>query len=107
MNVLGTLRALLGGSPQPQHQPERDDARVAALETHVQALYDHARQLGSELQTLRQDEARRAAEHSAMVDQLTRLYKRVSARIVRDAEASNGHAPSDDTTGALRRRLGR
>ena len=107
MNVLSTLRTLLGGSgPQLQHQPERDDARVVALETHVQALYDHCRQLSSELQQLRQDEARRAAEHSAMVDQLTRLYKRVSARIVRDAEAqANGHTTDD--TGAWRRRLGK
>lgn len=107
MNVLSRLRALAGASEtRPQHQPPRDDARLVALETHVQALYDHARENTRELQQLRQDEARRAAEHSAMVDQLTRLYKRVSARIVRDAEASNGHSDTD-TTGALRRRLGR
>lgn len=107
MNVLSRLWAALGGAgPQPRHLPERDDARLAALETHVSALYDHCRENTRELQQLRQDEARRAAEHSAMVDQLTRLYKRVSARIVRDAEAQANGATTDDT-GAWRRRLGK
>lgn len=84
-----------------------DDARFRALETHVQSLYDHVQQTTRELQQLRQDEARRAAEHSTMVDSLTRLYKRVSARIVRDAE--NGHAapPAGESVAELRRRLGR
>lgn len=106
MNGLSTLRRLLGGSAPASTHTQGDEARTSALETHVQALYDHCRELTRELQQLRQDEARRAAEHSAMVDQLTRLYKRVSARIVRDAEASNGHTQADDT-GAWRRRLGK
>lgn len=110
MNFLSRLLTASGGAGrQPQHQPTRDDARLRALDTHVQALYDHVHQLTRELQTLRQDEARRAAEHSTMVDQLTRLYKRVSARILRDAEGNGVTHPSDsdDSTGAWRRRLGR
>lgn len=99
--LLSMLRRLVGagrhGAP--------DDGRTKALETHVSALYDHVHQITRELQTLRQDEARRAAEHSAMVDQLTRLYKRVSARIVREAESApqrNGETDLD-----FRRRIGR
>lgn len=105
MNGLSTLRRFLGGKPPASTNTQGDEARTSALETHVQALYDHCRELTRELQQLRQDEARRAAEHSAMVDQLTRLYKRVSARIVRDAEAGNG--ATNDDTGAWRRRLGK
>lgn len=63
------------------HIPDAEAVRrrVEALETHVKALYDHVTEL-------RREEAQRAAEHATMVDQLTRLYKRVSARIAREPQ---------------------
>lgn len=102
----------------PSDSPETV-ARIVALEAHARALYDEAaqsrrelRELLGELQQLRQDEARRAAEHATMVDQLTRLYKRVSSRIAREgqtaaAAAENGHTHSEESVMELRRRLGR
>lgn len=112
MNALSTLARLLGGS-RAQHP---DDGRTAALETHVRALYDHVEQLRRDAhalerghQQLRQDEARRAAEHAAMVDQLNRLYRRMAARIAREAE--HPLTPPSDSDGesvaAFKRRLGR
>lgn len=98
------LDTLLGRSPADAGKPEGQAARLAAIETHIKALYDHARENAHGLQQLRQDEARRAAEHATMVDQLSRLYKRVSARIMREP---NGTEPDPLSTGELRRRLGR
>jgi hypothetical protein len=109
------LRTLL----TPPSDSPATEARLVALEQHARSLYDHAaeqrrelRELVSELQQLRQDEARRAAEHATMVDQLTRLYKRVSSRIAREgqtaaAAAENGHTQSEESVMELRRRLGR
>lgn len=53
---------------------------------------------------LEKAEALRAAEHAQMVDRLERLYKRITARIARDAEP-----PSETTESplSLRRRLQR
>lgn len=107
------LTRLLGAAPT---EPATL-ARVEALETHSRALYDETRELRDELrgltrelQQLRQDEARRAAEHATMVDQLSRLYKRVSMRIEREAAAQldlpNG-AHREESVAELRRRLGR
>lgn len=94
-------------------------ARLTATETHTKALYDETAELRAELrvavrelQQLRQDEARRAAEHATMVDQLTRLYKRVSARIEREAQTEDQRAARNsvghvESVAELRRRLGR
>lgn len=100
------LRTLFPGRSTAHPIPREDEARVAALETHTKALYDHVRELTRELQQLRQDEARRAAEHATMVDQLTRLYKRVSARIARE-EAVTHPSDTGESVLALRSRLGR
>jgi hypothetical protein len=57
---------------------------------------------------LERAEATRAGEHAAMVDQLERLYKRVSARIAREQPSNNGGAGrSDESVLSLRQRLGR
>jgi hypothetical protein len=64
-------------------------ARLAALETRVH--------------TLAAQEAARAGEHAAMVDRLDRLYKRISARMVRE---NNGATPApEESPLALRQRL--
>lgn len=103
------LRPLLA----PQHE-----ARLRAVEAHIAALHDEAaearreaRELTSQLQQLRQDELRRQAEHTGVVDQLNRLYRRMAARVAREAEL-NGKAlthPSDseESVAAMKRRLGR
>lgn len=103
--MLSTLwRALRTVTSSPHRStvhPSEADAlrsRVTALETHVKALYDH-------VALLEREETRRAAEHATMVDQLDRLYKRITARIARtyggDLEP-NGESPL-----SLKRRLGR
>lgn len=94
------LRTVTSSPHRSTVNPTDADAlrgRVAALETHVKALYDH-------VQLLERDETRRAAEHATMVDQLDRLYKRVSARISR---SHGGDEPNGETPLSLRRRLGR
>lgn len=93
------------GETVPRRASDPEESRLAAIELHIKTLYDLGRENVRELQQLRQEEVRRAAEHAAMVDQLTRLYKRVSARITREP---NGTEPADPlSTGELRRRLGR
>jgi hypothetical protein len=71
------------------------EARLVALETHIKALYDHVKLIEG-------DEVKRSAEHAAMVDQLDRLYKRISARIARNdsSPTTSGESPL-----AMRRRL--
>lgn len=88
--------------------PSTDQARLQALETHIKALYDEAQQQRRQLTLFADDEARRAAEHATMVDQLSRLYRRVSARIAREGQspAPNGAHPEESVM-ELRRRLGR
>lgn len=75
-----------------------DIARLAALETHTKVLYER-------LQDIERTEATRAAEHAAMVDQLDRLYKRISARISRGAVTQG--SDNGESTLALRQRLKR
>lgn len=89
---------------KPRHaattlQPATDT--VAALTASVSALV-------ARVEAVEQREALRSAEHAAMVDQLDRLYKRISARISRADKASpvNGDA-SDESPLALRNRLKR
>lgn len=96
------LRALRTVSPHPTaerraslHDADALRSRVAALETHVKALYDETAQLRSE-------QARREAEHGAMVDQLARLYKRVTTRILREAGSSSD---SEESPLQLRHRI--
>ena len=84
------------------------DARLRAVEAHIRALYDHAEQSTRELQQLRQDELRRTAEHSTMIDALTRLYKRVAQRILRENGAvSDPPVTREETVMELQRRLGK
>lgn len=75
--------------------------RLGALEAHVKVLYEAVQQTAGELQTLRQEDTRRAAEHAAMLDSLNRLYRRVSARIGREV----GAAPAEESTKAMIDRL--
>lgn len=104
MAVLGILRRVLATVPSnpttlavaSSHEVDALARRVLALETHVKALYDHIKLLES-------DEVKRAAEHATMVDQLSRLYKRVSARIAR----ADVTAPEGESVLNLRQRLGR
>lgn len=90
------------GTPPPGDETVRLNARLTAVETHIKALYDHSAETARELQQLRRDEARRAAEHATMVDALDRLYKRVSARIARQDDKAE-----EESTYDLRKRLGR
>lgn len=58
--------------------------------------------LVARVEALERAEALRAAEHAAMVDQLSRLYKRVATRIAREAPTEAGDSPL-----TFRRRLGK
>jgi hypothetical protein len=95
--VLRTLaRALLGRSTQP---PGRDTATSHVFEADLRRRVSV---LEEELRELKHSEVTRSAEHSAMVDQLDRLYKRISARISR---APAQEEPPDESPLALRNRL--
>jgi len=59
--------------------------------------------LAERLATVERNEALRAAEHATAVDQLSRLYKRLSAR---EWRAANG-AKAEESPLDLRRRLGK
>lgn len=98
----------------PFRRPLQDlaEARLTGLDTHIRALYDRdaetraeLRAMQRELQQLREDEVRRAAEHATMVDQLSRLYKRVSARIEREHQTTDSR--NGESVAEMRRRLGR
>lgn len=95
-----------GGDDGREERPDPYLARIDALETHIKALYDHVRELTHEIQQTRQDDARRAAEHATMLDALSRLYKRISARIARE-DGGMAPAPDEESVLAMRRRLGR
>ena len=56
---------------------------------------------------LERSEATRNAEHAAMVDQLDRLYKRISSRIARSNESSEPTKADGESVLSLRNRLGR
>ena len=96
-------------------QPLPDAEKLSALETHVRVLIEESatqraelRELTRELQQLRQDELRRSAEHTGVVDQLNRLYRRMSARVAREAEQNaRDHTNDEESVAALRKRLGR
>lgn len=82
-----------------------DLERLSQLEAQVAALLTRERTMQAQLDMFRADEVRRSAEHATMVDQLDRLYKRISARISRegrDAPHQNGETDLD-----FRRRIGR
>lgn len=98
---------------QASNAEKAAEARLVALETHIKALYDHVEQLQREnrelvrdFQALRQDEARREAEHATMVDRLARLYKRVATRITREEEPPTEESIEESVLD-MRRRLGR
>lgn len=94
--VLRTLaRALLGRSTRP---PSRDTATSHVFEADLRRRVSV---LEEEIRELKHSEITRAAEHSAMVDQLDRLYKRVSARIARSAPSDT----PEESPLALRNRL--
>lgn len=91
--MLDILRRLLVTPP--------DNARLAALETHTKVIYER-------LEDVERAEATRAAEHAAMVDQLDRLFKRISARMSRaDRAVTQGSDSAEESPLALKRRLGR
>ena len=91
--MLSTLRRWLGtATPEAGTPPQ------------IVLLTECVRQLEADVQGLLKAEIVRSAEHAARIDQLDRLYKRVSARIARgEGEPThNGESPL-----ALRQRLGR
>ena len=95
--VLRTLaRALLGRSPQT---PGRDTTTSHVFEADLRRRVSV---LEEELRELKHSEVTRSAEHSAMVDQLDRLYKRISARISR---SPNQESAQEESPLALRNRL--
>jgi hypothetical protein len=72
------------------HPPENVGPAVAALTAR--------------LERIEAAEATRAAEHAAQVDQLSRLLKRFSQRIVREG---NDQPSDSESVMAMRKRLGR
>lgn len=62
------------------------------------------RELEERLTALERAETTRAAEHAAQLDQLSRLYKRVAQRIVREG---NDTPPDTESVMSMRKRLGR
>lgn len=89
-HMLSTLmRALRTPTPTPASLDDAIPRELESLRRRVALLEDA--------------EAQRAAEHHAMVDQLSRLYKRLATRIARE---TNGHA-SEESPLQLRNRLGR
>lgn len=59
------------------------------------------------VEALERAETVRAAEHAAMVDQLDRLYKRITARIAREHSAKPEPASEGESVLSLRNRLQR
>ncbi len=59
------------------------------------------------IEKLERAEATRAAEHAAMVDQLDRLYKRVSARIARADRVDREEPALEESVLSLKQRLQR
>jgi hypothetical protein len=93
--------------PQNIDRRDRAIARLAAIETHIKALYDGLKENAHELQELRRNEATRAAEHAAALDAITRVYKRLSARISRENEPPLTEEAVEESVLDMRRRLGR
>lgn len=102
--LLSALRTL-NGTP-----PSRSTAHPTVPDASAQALL-------ARLEAVEKAEALRAAEHAAMVDQLTRLYKRVSMRIARSDERElldreelhreATHHHNGESVLSMRNRLGR
>jgi hypothetical protein len=64
-------------------------------------------ELAARVSALEQSETLRAAEHTAMLDRLQRLYKRHAQRIVREAEDSPDTTTHEESVMHMRKRLGR
>lgn len=84
-------------------QYERLLARLEKLESDLGAT---SLSLYQRVEKLERAEATRAAEHAAMVDQLERLYKRVSARIAR-ADRIEEPPVEEESVLSLKQRLQR
>lgn len=102
------IRTLLSALRTPHGTPpDRSTVHPTVPDASAQTLL-------ARLEAVEKAEALRAAEHAAMVDQLTRLYKRVSMRIARsderdrdllDQEATHHH--NGESVLSMRNRLGR
>lgn len=95
--LLSALRTLLGTSPSAPSAREVALAHPTVPDASTQSLL-------ARLDAVEKAEALRAAEHAVMVDQLTRLYKRVATRIAREQEP---HSDNGESVASLRARLGR
>ncbi len=79
---------------------------------HSQDLWGRQDALSHALDALRERvvaveraESVRAAEHAAALDAMSRLYKRVAARIAREQQPATGDTPPEESPLDLRRRL--
>jgi hypothetical protein len=92
-----------------RHAPSTQAAPAplsAAAVTHPSdTVGESVRALAARVSALEGHEAARAAEHAAQCDQLARLLKRFSQRIVRESEDTTTHA--EESVMAMRTRLRR
>lgn len=95
LHAVRTLLPAFAATPKRAHP---DTPLVAALRAELDTLK-------ARVDALARAELERQAEHAAMLDSLSRLYKRVSARIAR--EQPPGDTPSGESTLTLRSRLRR
>lgn len=103
------LRTLLGipapldGATPSSPVVRRDDELWLRVEKLQSDLGVTSLDLYKRVEKLDREEATRAAEHAAMVDQLERLYKRVSARIARAERV--GPEPEGESVLDLKKRI--
>ena len=80
---------------------------VATVDPTTAPLAEAVSALGARIAALEAREAQRSLEHVAAVDQLDRLAKRITARIIRAAEKEPATEPETESVASLKKRLGR